>query len=93
MTITETRHINFSDLYRLCVDRNWYTCGTNAEYELMFGKAKGNMTTDKMVALAKDIIEHSAPHLFDDCEYNGTTPLAYVLYELADIAHTTFEGV
>ncbi len=91
MKITETRKINTTDLYHLCVKKDWYTCGSNAEYELMFGKALGNMTTLKMVAVAEDIIEHSAPKCFADCEPNGTTPLEYVLFELAEIAHTTFE--
>ena len=90
MKISETRTISSSALYRLCNVKNWYTCGSNPEYELMFGKAKGNMTTDKMVALAEDIIEHSSPNCFTDCEMNGTTPIEYVLFELADIATTIF---
>lgn len=91
MNITEIRKINYSDLYHLCVNKDWYTCGTNAEYELMFGKANGNMTTEKMVALAEDIIAHSAPKCFADYENNVTTPLEYVLFELAEISHTFFE--
>ena len=89
--MTETRKIDFSDLYRLCNEKRWYTCGDNAEYELMFGKAKGNMTTEKMIALAVDIISHSATKCFADCEPNGTTPLKYVLFELSEISHTFFD--
>lgn len=91
MKITETRIINPSDLYYLCNSKNWYTCGTNAEYELMFGKAKGNMTTEKMVALAEDIILHSADKCFADCAPNGISAMEYVLGELAEYSHTIFE--
>ena len=91
MKITEKRTMTTTDLYRLCNAKNWYTCGTNAEYELLFGKAKGNMTTEKLIALAEDIIAHSAPKCFTECEPNGTTPIQYVLFELADICTTTFD--
>lgn len=91
MKITETRIINHTDLYRLCNAKDWYTCGTNAEYELMFKKTARPMTTENLVELAKDIVEHTAKIRFADCEPNGTTPIQYVLFELAEICHSHFD--
>ena len=91
MKYIETRTISKLALYRLCNENDWYTCGTSAEYELMFKKAHGNMTTEKMVALAEDIVEHSAPKCFTDCEANGITPMEHVLFELCEISHSLFE--
>lgn len=88
MKIAETRKINSHDLYHLCIEKDWYTCGTNAEYELMFGKAVGNMTTEKLCALAMDIVDHSAPKCFADCD---SDPVFYVMFELAEISHSFFE--
>lgn len=88
MKIKETRKIAFSDLYRLCNEKDWYTCGDSVEYSLMFGKAEKEMTTENMYAVAMDIVEHSAPKCFADCD---SDPVFYVMFELAEISHSFFE--
>ena len=93
MKYIETRTIDSSALYHLCVKNDWYTLGTNAEYELMFGKAKGNMTTEKMIALADDIVRHTANKCFTNYIANGITAMEVVLYKLCEISHTFFEPV
>ena len=62
MKIKETRKISALDLRKLCIERNWYTRGDCEEYEnLLFNLAdsKENITTEDIVAIAEDIMEHS----------------------------------
>ena len=40
--------------------------------------------------IAEDIIKHTNPKRFAECAPNGTTPIQYVLFELADICKTFF---
>ena len=58
----EIRRIRANDLRNLCVEEDWYTCGDNDEYgHLLLDLAghKENITTDDIVEIASDIIEHS----------------------------------
>lgn len=86
--IKEIRTITTNALYRKCNEKGWYNRGDNAEYEAMFEKAKGNMTTEKLYEVAKDIVEHTAPREF---AYIDDDPVCHVMFELAEIAVSTFE--
>ena len=58
----EVRTISADRLRKLCIDHDWYTGGTNEEYShLLFDMAgdKENITTDDIVEITSDIIEHS----------------------------------
>lgn len=58
----EVRRISAGRLRALCVEQDWYTGGDNDEYgHLLFDLAgyKENVTTDDIVAIVSDIIEHS----------------------------------
>jgi len=58
----EVRTLQASDLRRLCIEKDWYTCGTNAEYEHLLidlAQNKENLTTLDIVKIAEDIQEHS----------------------------------
>lgn len=91
MKITEKRTITRSALRNLCVEKDWYTYGTNEEYDNILNFVASNeMTTENIAKVATDIFEHSNKNCFKDCEANGTTALKYVLFELAEIAHTFF---
>lgn len=59
--ITENRIINRKNLKQLCVDFDLYTLGTSEEYEEMLKSAvfEGHLTTEKIVEIAKNILEHS----------------------------------
>lgn len=92
MKIIETRTINRSDLRNLCIEKDWYNWGVGEEYENMLDYASENeMTADRLGVVAEDIIAHTRPNRFEDCEPNGTTPMQYVLFELARICHSFFE--
>lgn len=59
--ITENRIINRKNLKQLCIDFDLYTLGTSEEYEEMLKSAvfAGHLTTEKIVEIAKNILEHS----------------------------------
>lgn len=79
----ETRNLYRDDLRRLCIKNNWYTRGTNEEYEKMltFVDACDNVTTADIVKIATDIICHS------DTEY----PTSSICFEIAKICNSIFE--
>lgn len=54
------RILGMGQLRALCVQRNWYTQGDNAEYSHMLNMAnKSNLTSDDILEIALDIIAHS----------------------------------
>ena len=59
--ITENRIINRKNLKQLCIDLDLYTLGTSEEYEEMLKSAvfEEHLTTEKIVEIAKNILEHS----------------------------------
>ena len=60
MKYIEIRTLDASDLRSLCIDENWYTGGTNEEYaNLLSMTEKIGITTEDIVEMAADIIEHS----------------------------------
>lgn len=80
----EVRQLGASNLRSLCIKNDWYTCGTNAEYEKVLEMAnKENITTDDIVEIATDIYEHSSNIQFDE--------FTSVMFEIGDACHTFFE--
>lgn len=76
----EIRRISAYSLRNLCIEENWYTCGDNEEYgHLLLDLAghKENITTDDIIEIASDIIEHSDL---------STTDFENVAYKVANIA-------
>lgn len=59
--IKEERIITRNNLRQLCIDLDLYTLGTSGEYEEMLKSAvlEGHLTTEKIVEIAKNILEHS----------------------------------
>lgn len=56
----EIRKLSATALRGLCIEENWYTCGTCKEYDnLLSMTEKENITTDDIVEIATDIMEHS----------------------------------
>ena len=62
---TERRTLYATDLRAACVFNDWYTRGTNAEYDALFAKLRDNdgrytdITTEKLAEIATDIYNHS----------------------------------
>lgn len=62
-------------LRRLCIDKDWYTRGTNEEYSyiLQYAENTRDIKTKDIIHIAKDILDHS------DTDY----PLDAVCFEIA----------
>ena len=75
----EVRKIREDDLRNLCIAKRWYTRGDNAAYT----GDKENITTDDIVEIALDIMEHS----------NTEQELTSICFDVARIAVTFFEEV
>lgn len=59
----EIRVLGAMSLRGLCIEKNWYTCGTCKEYDNLLSMAdRENITTDDIVEIATDIMEHSKIH-------------------------------
>lgn len=80
MNYKEFRKIRGVKLRSLCIEKNWYTRGTNEEYGhlLCTLAGKDNLTTDDIVSIVKDIMLHS--------ELDGETfeTVAYEVLRIAD---------
>ncbi len=75
MKIRETRSLAWEDLRAFCISRDYYTLGTNKDYEAlhsmlpevqyMEGRRKSPHATAKdLMKVAKDIMDHSNPAYF-----------------------------
>lgn len=90
---TEKRTLQASELRALCIRKNWYTCGTNAEYCAMFDRLRSGylpaeMTTEKLAEIAEDILQHSDAQ---DCNDGYLQDIPGIMFELAKICDTCFE--
>ena len=80
----EIRKISVNDLRNLCIAKRWYTRGDNEEYNHLLNELAGNkenITTDDIVEIALDIMQHS----------NTDQDLTSICFDVARIAVTFFE--
>ena len=83
----EVRRIYADDLRNLCIAKGWYTRGCTGDYEVLLynmAEAKHNISTDDIVEIAQDIMEHS-----EETDQDFTS----VCFDIAKIALTFFEEV
>ena len=60
MKVKEIKRIDTDKLRHICINNNWYTCGSNADYMNMFKMCeKDNISTNQLYKIAKDIYEHT----------------------------------
>lgn len=82
----EIRKIHADSLRNLCIEKWWYTKGDCEAYKhLLYDMAEGkeNITTDDIVEIVQDIIEHSETNQ----EFTS------VCFDVARISVTFFEEV
>lgn len=94
----EVRRLHSSDLRALCIKEDWYTGGTNEEYaNLMEMTKKDNITTDDIVEIATDIIEHSSTAVkkIKECAgYNDMSEIyTHFMFLISEACITFFEEV
>ena len=80
----EVRKIRKDDLRNLWIAKRWCTRGDNAAYNHLLNDLAGdkeNITTDDIVEIALDIMEHS----------NTEQELTSICFDVARIAVTFFE--
>lgn len=71
-------------LRKLCIDNEWYY-GHKEEYMDLFSRAKKmDLSTDDIVAIAMDIIEHSNMDVIDLCR------VCYLINDVCDTIFTVF---
>ena len=87
----ERRMLTRDDLRQLCIKKNWYTRGTNGDYEWMLNRIeeheKENLTTYEIVFIAKNIYQYSDPDYWKDCD----DPILNICFEIARVCNTFFE--
>lgn len=77
----EVRTISADRLRKLCIEHDWYTRGDNEEYRHLLDDTAGdkeNITTEDIVEITRDIIEHSK--IEDDYQFED------VAFAVANIA-------
>lgn len=83
----EVKKISAEKIRGLCIAKNWFTEGTNEEYDelLQYGFSCKEITTDDLVEMATLIFEHSDEESLKDYEYTS------VMWELNNICYSYFE--
>lgn len=87
MVIKEIRSMSKSRLRQLCIERNWFTRGTNDEYTRLFdmaGTYDTNIGAYTLYDMAVWIMDHSSEEAMEDVEITD------VMAALARICHSTF---
>ena len=61
LNATEKRVMDSDDIRKLCIENEWYTCGSNEDYSdlLNFIDNLENVTTQNIFEVAINIYEHS----------------------------------
>lgn len=53
--------LSSDDVRNLCIEKNFYTRGNITEYYKMLGMCGPDMTPEKVVEIAQDIVDHTDP--------------------------------
>ena len=87
-TYKETRRLSASALRALCIERSWYTKGTNPEYDHLLqdlASGKPHLATADIIAIAEDIAAHSSLEDGED--------VPAIAFEVARACSVTFQRV
>ena len=84
MKIKEFREWAMEDVRRECVENNWYTHGTNKDYDKMLAFVSAKEPTNaNMLKVASDILEHSTTE----------DSIDFILYCISNYCVKRFYGV
>lgn len=86
MKIKETRFIFADDLRNLCIEKHWFTRGTNKQYTRLFDllSTRHNVTNAALLKGARLIIDCSNPD-YVNSDVSG------VMADLFKLFHVTYE--
>ena len=85
----EVKKIEASRIRGLCIKNNWFTQGTNRDYDrlLDYGFSGRDITTDELVEMAEMICDFSDYESIKEYEFTS------IMYELNECCYTFFEEV
>ena len=91
----EVRRLTSTDLRALCIRENLYTGGTLRDYDNLIAiTEKENITTDDIVEIATDIIEHSERAKADfERASGGENFYLHCMFLIAEACNSFFEEI
>lgn len=88
MKIETIRKWNTSDIRSLCIRANYYTYGTNEDYENLFDFVRNNEPSlENVYHVAMDIVRHSN---LDSHGQTETENIESVMFEVEKVVNTFF---
>lgn len=93
MKIKETRKLSYNGLLKVCINEQWYTRGTNEEYNAMLEMADSineSITENHLFKIAANICAHSEfDAAYDGCSENAR--IESIMFVLAKACNSHFE--
>lgn len=83
--IIEKRFFTAQDIRSLCIQKNWFTRGTNKQYDHLFSILFAHKVTNNKLYKAACLIEECSNPDNVSCDVTG------IMYELNRICHVTYE--
>ena len=97
MKVKEIKRIDTDKLRHICINNNWYTCGSNADYMNMFKMCeKDNISTNQLYKITKDIYEHTdVESAINGCstEYSDEENILNMMIYVNDASYVFYEMV
>ena len=85
--VVENTRMDMQSVWNKCVEKRWYTRGTNHEYDQMLNMTKEPYSLHLLEVIAQDIVAHSE----DSCwEGYDDSPKLNVMFELKEDCCTSF---
>lgn len=88
-TISLSKRIFRDELRRLCINKNWYTCGDIKAYDNLFNMLHEDMDDTEIIGICIDIYDHSDIEGFSQ-EYGVSYEDVFdnIVYEVYELVHT-----
>lgn len=93
MAIKERRWLDPADLRKLCIEYNWFECGTVEQYDRFLCMTKEpdgshrNMTTALLHSIAKEVMRFSEPATYEELGVTG------IMFLLSERCHSCFADI
>ena len=89
--IIEVMQLDWHKVRAKCIEKDWYTCGTNEQYSRMLDMTEEDYSIELLEKMAENIYDHSNPNRWEG--YDGN-PILNIMFELAaDCRYSFFEEV
>ena len=97
MKVKEIKRIDTDKLRHICINNNWYTFGSNADYINMFKMCeKDNISTNQLYKITKDIYEHTdVESAINGCDssYSDDENILNMMIYVNDASYVFYEMV